>query len=115
MTHSTCSLSAALLLLIGLSAPALAEAPGEKTPSPQEKKLEELENGPGGFTLAAGNKSLTISGLLEVETAYIDTTGRPAESDLNLATAQLNFDAAIADRIKGRIVLLHEEGEESDR
>ena len=113
MTRMTCSLSAALLLLMGLTAPALAESPEEENLRQREEKLEAPAKEPEGFTLAAGNKSLAISGLLEVEAAaYIDTAGKPAESDLNVATAQLDFAAAIADRVTGRIVLLHEEGED---
>lgn len=113
MTRTTCSLPAALLILMGIAIPALAESPGEVEEVRQHKEKQEApEKESEGFTLTAGNKSLTISGLLEVEAAYIDTTGSPAESDLNVATAQLNFDAAVSDRVKGRIVLLHEEGED---
>ena len=112
MTRTTCSLPTTLLILMSLAAPALAESPEVENQRQREEKLEAAEKGPEGFTLVAGNKTLTISGLLEVEAAYIDTSGSPAESDLNVATAQLNFDAAVYDRVKGRIALLHEEGED---
>ncbi|MFZ5799425.1 MAG: LbtU family siderophore porin [Thermodesulfobacteriota bacterium] len=112
MTRTTCSLATALLILMGLVGPAMAESSEGESLRQREEKLEATEKEPEGFTLAAGNKTLTISGLLEVEATYLDPSGGPAESDLNVATAQLNFDAAVADRIKGRVALLHEEGEE---
>ncbi|MHB8810736.1 MAG: LbtU family siderophore porin [Desulfobulbaceae bacterium] len=113
MTRTTCSLPTALLILMSLAVPALAESQGEVEEVRQHtEKQEAPEKEPEGFTLTAGNKTLTISGVLEVEASYTDTSGSPAESDLNVATAQLNFDAAVSVRVKGRIALLHEEGEE---
>lgn len=76
------------------------------------EKLESREIGPEGFSLKTGDRRLTLFGALEVEGAYTDSTDRTSESDITVATALLGFDAALSDRVKARLILLHEEGEE---
>lgn len=101
------------LLLVAPATPALAESAGEiEELRHRLEKLEAREKGAEGFAMAAGAGRLTMFGALEVEGAYTDAADRPAASDLSVATALLGLDAALSDRIKGRIVLLHEEGEE---
>lgn len=101
------------LLLLATATPALAEPAGEiEDLRHRLEKLEARHNEPEGFALATGDRRLTLFGALEVEGAYTDPADRPATSNLSVATALLGVDAALSDRIKGRIALLHEEGEE---
>jgi len=114
MSHTVAKLLSALLLL-STAAPALAEPAGEVEDLRRRlEKLEARHEEPAGFTLASGKKSLTISGALEIEANYTDIADRKAESDVSVATALVNFDAAVSDRVKGRIALLHEDGEDQD-
>jgi len=101
------------LLFLATAAPALAEPAGEVEDLRQRlEKLEARHEEPEGFAIAAGKKILTVSGELEINAAYTDTSDKPAESNFTVKTAQINFDAAVSDRVKGRLALLHEEGEE---
>lgn len=61
------------------------------------------------FTLTANNRSLTFSGLVEVESSYSKTAGDEAVSDLSLATLQLSAEAQINDQTGAHIILLYEE------
>lgn len=111
MFRSVRTLWPALLLLPAV--PALAEPAGEiEELRHRLEKLEARENSPEGFSLATGAGRLTLFGAIEVEGAYSKGTGRNGESDITVATALLGFEAALSERVKGRIVLLHEEGEE---
>ncbi len=111
MARTIIQLLPALLLLS--ATPALGEPAGEVEELRQRlEKLEARHEEPEGFTLAVGKKILTISGALEVEANYTDTADRNGDSAVSVATAQVNFDAALSDRVKGRIALLHEDGEE---
>ncbi|NTV12682.1 MAG: LbtU family siderophore porin [Desulfobulbaceae bacterium] len=101
------------LLLLATATPALAEPAGEiEELRHRLEKLEARENGAEGFALATQAGRLTMFGAIEVEGSYRKTADRNAESDTTVATALLGFEAAFSDRVKGRIVLLHEEGEE---
>lgn len=98
-------------LLLLSATPALAEPAGEVEDLRQRlEKLEARHEEPEGFSIAMGKKILTISGALEIEANYTDTADQTATSDINVATAQINFDAAVSDRVKGRLALLHEDG-----
>lgn len=100
-------------LLLLSAAPVWAEPAGEiEDLRHRLEKLEARHNGPAGFSLHTGARKLTIFGALEVEGAYIDSADHPAESDFSVATALLGLEAALSERTKARIVLLHEEGEE---
>ena len=101
------------LLFLATATPALAEPAGEVEDLRQRlEKLEARHEAPEGFTIASGKKILTVSGAVEIEASYTDFAGKNAESDTKVATAQINFDAAASDRVKGRIALLHEDGGE---
>lgn len=101
------------LLLLASAAPALAEPVGEVEDLRQRlEKLEARQEEPEGFTVISGKKSLTISGALEINATYSDTSDTAAASDITIETAQINFDAAASDRVKGRLAILHEDGEE---
>jgi hypothetical protein len=101
------------LLLLATAAPTLAEPADEVEELRQRlEKLEARPEEPEGFSIATGKKVLTISGALEIEANYTDTADRDAESAINVATAQINFDATVSDQVKGRIALLHEDVEE---
>lgn len=55
---------------------------------------------------------LTIYGNVEVEGSYLNTEGTAKESNLALATARVGLQLDIAENIGGRIIFLHEEGED---
>jgi len=102
-----------VLLFLATAAPALAEPAGEVEDLRQSlEKLEARHEEPEGFSITNGKKILTVSGAIEVNAAYTDTADKPAASNITVKTAQVNFDATVSDRVKGRIALLHEEGEE---
>lgn len=100
-----------LPLLLLTATQARAEPAGEVEDLRQRlEKLEARHEEPEGFSIAKGKKILTISGALEVEANYTDTADLNATSDINGATAQINFNAAVSERVKGRVALLHEDG-----
>ena len=99
------------LLLLATAATALAEPASEVEDLRQRlEKLEARHEEPEGFTIATGKKILTLSGEVEVNASYTDTVNRAGDSKVTVKTAQINFDAAVSDRVKGRIALLHEDG-----
>lgn len=69
-----------------------------------EQKIEAGDTGG-----SAWYKNVTVSGVIEVEASYAKADGSSSESDLNLATAELGFEAAINDAVSANIVLLAEE------
>ncbi len=103
-----------LLLLGGL--PAWAEHPDTSSEIENLKRrievleAERAEEQP--FSLFGPGRRLTFSGLLELEASYVNTEGGDDESDLSLATAQLEVSAAMNDSVAGYIVFLHEEDAE---
>ncbi|MDO9081308.1 MAG: LbtU family siderophore porin, partial [Desulfuromonadales bacterium] len=58
------------------------------------------------FTLDIGDRSLTFSGLIEVEAKSLKTD---AVIDLKLATLQLSAEAQVNKQVGGHVVLLYEE------
>lgn len=101
------------LLLLATATPTLAEPAGELEDLRHRlEKLEIRHNEPTAFALTTAVGRLTMFGAIEAEGAYTDTAGQSATSDLRVTTALLGFDAALSERVKGRIALLHEEGEE---
>lgn len=66
------------------------------------------------FTLHTGDRSLTFSGLIEVEAGYSKSKGTDAVSDLSLATLQLSAEARVNEEVGGHVVLLYEEEGEDD-
>jgi hypothetical protein len=101
------------LLLLATAVPALAEPAGEiEELRHRLEKLEARENAAEGFALTSGAGRLTTFGAIEVEGAYCKSADRSGESDISVVTALLGFEAALSDRVKGRMVILHEEGEE---
>lgn len=113
MFRAAVELLSVLLLILTMATPVLAA--GSDEIEDLRRRLEKLEGREGeaeGFSLAAGRKFLSFTGILEVEAGYLKARDLPAESDINVATALINFDVSPSDRVKGRIALLHEEGEE---
>lgn len=101
------------LLLLASAAPALAEPAGEiEELRHRLEKLEARENPAEGFALTTGAGRLTTFGAIEVEGSYHKSSDRTAKSDITVVTALLGFEAALSDRVKGRMVIIHEEGEE---
>ena len=104
-----------VLLMFALLAgtPARAEHPDTSGEIENlKRRIEALESGQTGdepFSLLGLGKRLSFSGLLELEAFYADPEGGDDESDLSLATAQLEISAAVNDSLAGHIVFLHEE------
>ncbi|AJF06242.1 hypothetical protein GSUB_06295 [Geoalkalibacter subterraneus] len=63
------------------------------------------------FILSALNKSITLSGLLELEAFWEKVEGGEETSDLQLATVELAADVDINENIAGHLALLWEEDE----
>lgn len=66
------------------------------------------------LSLAQLNEYLSLSGLIEVESSFVNPEGGNEESDLSLATVELSLDATINEFVGGHITLLYEEGENDD-
>lgn len=103
-----------------LALPALAEHPDTSGEIENlKRRIEVLEAERQGdedapFSLFGLGKRLSFSGLLELEGSYAKPEGGDEESDLTLATAQLEVSAAVNEHISGNIVLLYEEEEGED-
>jgi hypothetical protein len=63
------------------------------------------------FILAALNKSLTLGGLLELESFWDKVEGGGETSDLQLSTVELTADVDINENIAGHLTLLWEDDE----
>lgn len=115
----------ALALLCCFAVPVLAAEP--TAVSTIEERLQTLESRQAELyhTLAEKKQPtlaeqigahLTLSGLIEVETAFTGIEyaagSSDASSDLTLATAQLGLGSQFNDRVAGNLALLYEEGGE---
>ncbi|MDZ4184497.1 MAG: LbtU family siderophore porin [Desulfuromonadales bacterium] len=69
--------------------------------------IETTDSGP--FTLHAGDRTLSFSGLIKVEADYSKSKGTDAVSDLKLATLQLSAEAQLNKQVGGHVILLYEE------
>jgi len=102
-----------LVFVLLAGTPARAEHPDTRGEIENlKRRIETLEAGQKEdepFSLLGLGKRLSFSGLLELEASYADTEGGDEESDLSLATAQLEISTAVNNRIAGYIVFLHEE------
>ncbi|MEW6520585.1 MAG: LbtU family siderophore porin [Thermodesulfobacteriota bacterium] len=90
-----------------------------------EQRLEQIEStlaSPRETTAAAGAPPLLqgisdhvdLKGLVEVEAAAAEDFHGNDTSDISLATVEVGLDARIADWSQAHLLLLYEEGEESD-
>ncbi len=77
-----------------------------------EDRLERLEQ---ALTEATGAKGISLSGVIEIEagvTSQKNAAGATTStSDVSLATAELDVDAAVNDNIDAHVALLYEEGD----
>ncbi len=62
-------------------------------------------------SMSAITDKVTFGGLIEVEASAENNDVDGDSSDVVLATVELSFDAEINDRVRGHVLLLHEEGE----
>jgi hypothetical protein len=104
-----------LLLTVVLVLPQVvfAESLEEKV-ARLEEKVASLEEKQGGGPLGNLSDKISISGLIEVEAAFMDDeTAAPNEdsSDITLATVELGIDAKVNEHVKGHILFLYEEDE----
>lgn len=115
------NISTVFMCVIAISgygvAPALShtEAGGVKS---LEKRIEQLEDAVSRTVESQKwYERIRISGLLEIEAAYEsvdaeDSTDGDAQSgDVDLATSELVFDAKIAPRVDGHVMIKYEEDE----
>jgi len=113
----------AVLILLTISALifsplcALAAHPEESSEIENlKKRIEALEAERAEprepFVLERLSDKLRLGGLLEFEASFARMEGGDDESDLVLATAQLDLEASINDHIDGHMIFLHEEGED---
>lgn len=107
-------------LFIGLMAPrAWADAPGPRGEAENiERRITAVEDRQSEstepFTLLSGSKYLRLSGLFELAATLEKMEGGDENSELTLATAQLELSAGINENIGGQLVFLYEEVEEGD-
>ena len=105
-----------ILALCFCTVPALATEPVTSPPASLEERLRLLEERFG--PVVPLNERLTISGLIEVEGAAGKVKNSDGSSDsvsdLALATAQLGFEGRVNEQVGGNIILLFEEGGETE-
>lgn len=116
---STINLAILVAVCLLLATPALALHPDAKSEIENlQLRIETLEarpetNEPAG-DFGQISKYVTLHGLLEAEAHYAKPDGGAEESDLNLATAELSFEATLNDHVGGHLSLLFEEEEGAD-
>lgn len=113
-----------LVLILGFSVPCVAhEATPSAPPTPGgvkslEDRVKQLEEAIGRRPESAKwYDRIQVSGLIEVEAGYQEVdSGDPAvsdedNSDVDLATVELVFDAKIADAVDGHVMIKYEDDE----
>lgn len=98
-----------LIALLGAVQWALADSDLETKVRQLEQEVEQLKKQSNPIQTAVNKLNLEISGVLEAEASWNRNYADQENSDLTLATAELDFDAQVNDLVKGHITLLWEE------
>lgn len=118
-------------MLVGREQPAAAQPLAERSESPEgkesvEQRLQQIETTLAGKQEAAAaaaaepsllqsiNDHVDLKGLVEVEATAAEDFHGTDTSDISLATVEVGLDARISDWSQAHLLLLYEEGEESD-
>ncbi|RJX34332.1 MAG: LbtU family siderophore porin [Desulfurivibrio sp.] len=118
-------------MLVGRQQPAAAQPLAERPESPEgresvEQRLQQIETTLAGRQEAAAaaaaepsllqgiNDHVDLKGLVEVEATAAEDFAGTDTSDISLATVEVGLDARISDWSQAHLLLLYEEGEESD-
>lgn len=92
------------LAVVCFAAPSMAAASGGAMSL--EERVDKLEEAVGGD---AWSDRIQISGLIEVEAAYVDPDDGDEESDVDLAAVELAVDATIVDHVDGHVLFKYED------
>ena len=76
-----------------------------------KKRIEQLEHSSDAPVESSKGIELSISGVVEIEAGYVRNDGYEGKtsSDIAVATAQLAFEADVAEGVNVQVALLHEE------
>jgi hypothetical protein len=108
------------VLILGFSVPCVAhEAKPSDPPTPGgvkslEDRVKQLEEAMGRKPESAKwYDRIQVSGLIEVEAGYqeVDSVSDEDNSDVDLATVELVFDAKIVDAVDGHVMIKYEDDE----